>query len=453
MITSTSNLNALPPRTTVSLNPSWKLGDIMQGRVVGNGKGNAIVNIRGNNYWLNSPLQFSQGESLMLKVAGLTPMVHFTLVNRIRKNVGNSEVMSMNATDKILQSSNNADRGMNSSLTSLISLLHFGSTQALPQATLELIDSLRRRLLRSSGLMNPSLIRHSILNGSLVSSRHGAAGTAQPAESGLQLLLAQIVDSLAVHKDAVGKFPVVGNYKHALGISLYQSSDGDVLKSFTRSVEEHYQNLCNSKPKPQEEMLMQPYRLAVELPILFKEQIRSLTIRFDDRKRREKQNSNDDACSAEFELELGSCGFVYARISIENMKASFLVGCEQERVAVHLGRCEKAITEALDVYGLMLEEFRCDIKNGHLSLEPVPRKKSQNGMLEKAIDRGAQRTPIQTEESLRQKMHEAHDQGQVPELDQFTLQLNNKKAPAGTNIPVELYCAMSSLFVQLLEVD
>tara|TARA_R110002073_G_scaffold131684_2_gene278375 strand:+ start:706 stop:1983 length:1278 start_codon:yes stop_codon:yes gene_type:complete len=423
----------------------------MPGKVVGSGKGNSIVSIGGNNYWLNSPLQFAQGESLMLRVAGLTPMVHFSLVNRIRKNVGNGEVSTMSPTEKLLQGFAESGRSLNNNLTSLISLLHFGSNQALPQATLALIDSLRRRLLKSGNLSNPSLIRHSVLNGSLVSTGKGAPSASNASGTGLQYLLHQIVDSLAMHRGAVGKSPIMGNYQQALGLSSYQSIDGDLLKSFTRNVEEQYLNITNSKTKPQDELQLQPYRLVVELPVVFKDHIRSITIRFAGRKHSNKKESKEDVCSAEFELELQDNGFVFVRISILGTNVSIHIGSENEHVATHLEDCEMALARALDAYGLNLEVFRTEVKNGHLSPEPAANPKSVKP--ESGIARDELSDPTSTDEALRHRLHEAYDQGQMPELDEFKLQLDNQPVPIDTEIPVELYCAMASLFVQLLEIE
>ena len=423
----------------------------MPGTVVGSGKGNSIVSIGGNNYWLNSPLQFGQGEALMLKVAGLTPLVHFSLINRIRKNVGNSEVSTTSSSDKILQGLAGSDRNLNSSLTGLISLLHFGSNQPLPQPTLQLIESMRRQLLRSGGLTNPSLIRHSVLNGSLVTTGQDSGG--KMPESGLQSLLQQIVDSLAMHRGAVGKLPVPGNYQRALGLSLYQSDDGDLLRSFTRNVEEQYLNLANSRNRHQDEMQQQPYRLFVELPVVFKDHIRSISIRFSDSKRGDSKDSSDNICSAEFELELQSAGHVYVRISIQGTEVTYRIGCENERVAIHLARCEKAIVEALEAYGLTLYSFHCEMSNGHLSPETTQSQIQEPGGLQHGIVLGERANPASTDESLRRRMREAHEQGKVPVLDEFELQIDSQTVPLDTEMPVELYCAMASLFVQLLEME
>ncbi len=422
----------------------------MPGTVVGNGKGNSIVSIGGNNYWLNSSLQFGQGEALMLKVAGLTPVVHFSLINRIRKNVGNGEVSTSISTDKILQGVAGSGRNLNSGLTGLISLLHFGSNQPLPQATLQLIESMRRQLLKSGGLTNPGQIRHSVLNGSFVTT--GQETGSKAPEGGLQSLLHQIVDSLVLHRGAVGKLPVSGNYQHALGLSLYQSDDGDLLRSFTRNVEEGYLNLSNSKHRHQDEM-QQPYRLSVELPVVFKDHIRSISIRFAERKRGDREDSRDDICSAEFELELQNYGHVYSRIAIQGTKVSYHIGCENEAVAIHLGRCERAITEALDAYGLTLDTFHCAVKDGHLPREARQylTQKPESRQNDTVLD--DQPEPASTDESLRRRMREAHEHGKVPVLDEFKLQIDNQPVPLGTEMPVELYCAMASLFVQLLEIE
>lgn len=434
-------------------NTGWKIGEIMPGKIVSSGKGNSIVSIGGNNYWLNSALSFKQGESLMLRVAGLSPMIHFSLVNRVRENVGNNEAVNLSAQEKVLQSLAGSDRSLNSSVTNLISLLHFSSTQSLPPATLQLLDAMRRRLLKSSGLGNPSLIRHSVLNGSIVNGGSAALSSAAAGESGLQSLLHQLVDSLAIQRNGAGALPALANYRAALGVAQYLSNDGDLLRSFTRSAEEQYLNITNSRSKTQEELPFPPYRLFVELPVLFKDHVSSISIRFVHGGRKSREEPSEEACSVEFELDLPACGQIFTSISIREASVTYYIGCARERVAFHLSHRDAAVAESLVAYGLGLSEFRCEVHEGHLAPDAGPHTERDAGPAQPSDSPDADCDIAAIDESLRKRLREAHDQGQMPELKEFNLQIDKQPVVLETEIPVELYCAMAAFFVQLLEIE
>lgn len=453
VITPIPNLSNYPSIPKGTANPGWKIGEIMPGKIVSNGKGNSIVNIAGNNYWLNSPLNFKQGESLMLRVAGLSPMIHFSLVNRVRENVGNTEALNMSAQEKVLQNLAASDRNLNSSVTNLISLLHFGSTQTLPPATLQLLDAMRRRLLKSSGLGNPSLIRHSVLNGSIVNGGSTALSSAAAGDNGLQSLLHQLVDSLTLQRNGAGALPALANYRAALGVAQYLSNDGDLLRSFTRSAEEQYLNLTTSKSKSQEEMPFPPYRLFVELPVVFKDHISSISIRFAHGGRKSTEESSEEACSVEFELDLPACGRIYTSISILKASVTYYIGCERERVAFHLSHRDAAVAESLVAYGLRLGEYRCEVREGHLAPDAGPHTEGDADAAKPAMPHVEDSDIAAIDESLRKRLHEAHDRGHMPELKEFNLQIDQQPVVLETEIPVELYCAMAAFFVQLLEIE
>lgn len=74
-----------------------------------------VVNIAGSNYWLKSALHFNQGELLMLKVAGLSPTVKFSIINRSSTPLRGNDATSIILSDKFLHGKTIAAQNLSSS--------------------------------------------------------------------------------------------------------------------------------------------------------------------------------------------------------------------------------------------------------------------------------------------------------------------------------------------------
>jgi hypothetical protein len=195
----------------------WKHGQITQGRVVIGNHASSSVNIAGTNYQVTSNLQLAQGESLLLKVSGVSPQLEFSIISRASTNVGYCDVKSVILSDKFLHNSVVANRNINTSLANLISLLHSSSSSPVPPAIALLIDSMRSRIVREGGLTNPKLIERSLLGSSLVMNKTSSSKTL---DGGLLVLLQQIADSLESQRSSTQRIPAGVKYQHALGMSL-----------------------------------------------------------------------------------------------------------------------------------------------------------------------------------------------------------------------------------------
>lgn len=425
----------------------------MPGRVTADTRGNPAVNISGTNYTVSSPLQFSHGEALLLKVAGLTPVVEFSIVEGANRNVRNSDVTSVILSDKFLQSTTMLDRNLGGSLTSLIGLLHTNSSVPLPPATILLINSMRNRLLRSGGLVDPKSIQNSILNGSLLVGSQGAIAGFGTTENGLLTILMQIVNSLNAQRIRNAGFPSGSNYQRSIGLALYQSSEVELLNNFSRRIEEQHSNLLGLRNKAQEDLQQQAYRLLIELPVVFRNHVSSVRIHVGGRKKSSKQESTSDTSSVEFEFELRYCGKVYTRIFLADSAASFFIGCERHAAADYLNESKKVLEGRLAVYGLKLASFTASRQAGYLSSDFDHESPEQIHEVKHCQNMAAQALEVVTEESTRLRMHEIHAKGMMPELEEFSLRVNNQDVLASVEIPEYLYCAMAGFFAHLFEAE
>jgi len=441
-----------PPSTALrsSQNVYWKLGQITQGRVADSNRANPTVNIAGSNYQVTSNLQLAQGESLILKVSGVSPQVEFSIISRAERNVGNSDVASVILQDKFLHKPAITNRNMNTSLANLISLLHASSSSPVPPATALLIELMKSRLIHAGGLTNPKLIQNSLLGGSLLV---GRPSDSKALGGGLLDLLRQITDSLESHQRSSAQRLSIGvKYQQALGMSLYLSSDVNFLRNFTRDVEEQYANLLSLRNKTQEDMQQHAYRLLAELPVLFKNHVESVSIRFFDKKPGGKKRPDGKDCGVDFEFELSS-GKIYTRILIVDSLVYFFVGCERNSTVKHLLADRDSLERRLCTYGLKLKGLRISVHDGYLPIDlELPRIESQQeeGQMENIV---LPASTAREEESTRTLLHAVYTEGKMPELEEFALRINNHDVEVTSEIPTHLYCAMACFFAQLYEAE
>jgi len=434
-----------------SQNAHWKLGQIAHGRVTSGVEGKPAVHISGSAYQLNSNLKLVEGESLLLKVSGVSPRIEFSLVARAQQNVGINDGVSIFLSDKILQNTTIADRNINRSLTNLISLLHTSSSSPIPSATAQLINSMRSRLLQADGLANPKLIESSMLGSSLLVGGSGHLANSSPLDGGLLGMLMQIVDSLANRRRSLEQLPGGIRYQQALGLSLYQNSDSDFLGKFTRDVEEQFNNLLNLRNKAQEDSQQQAYRLLVELPIVFRNQVSSVSIRLLEEKKEGEQGSESLNCSVEFEFELNSIGRLYTRILLLDCSVSLFIGCERTTTTDHFAGFQNSLEGRLSAYGLDLKEFQVAAHNGYLSPNPDSQANTDDRKIVQGEDLPSEITEAITDEATRLQLREVYAEGKMPELEEFTLRLNNHNVNVENEIPAHLYCAMACFFAQLFD--
>lgn len=430
-----------------SQSADWKLGQVIQGRVADNNRGNPSINIAGNNYQVTSNLQFSQGESLLLKVSGTSPQLEFSIISRPSRDVGNSAATSTILSDKFLHSSLAANRNLTASLTNLIGLLHASSSSPVPPSTALLIDSMRSRIVREGGLTNPKLIENSLLGSSLLMSRSSDSNTL---EGGLLSLLRQIAGSLESQRNTIRRIPAGVRYQQALGISLYLDNDVNFLRSFTREVEEQYANLLNLRNKMQEDMQEHGYRLLAELPVLYRNQVETVSIRFFGKKAGRKKGFDETDCSVDFHFEFNS-GEIHTRILIKNSLIYLSIGCERTGTVEYLMTNKHSLEERLYNYGLKLVEFRVAVHDGYLPLDPCPPNINNQDGLEKVENSALQASTGRTDKATRIHLHSIYAEGKIPKLEEFTLRIDTQDVGVTSEIPEQLYCAIACFFAQLFE--
>lgn len=437
------------PARIGSQSADWKLGQITQGRVADSNRTNPSINISGTNYPVTSHLQFTQGESLLLRVSGVSPQLEFSIISRASANVGNSDVASVILSDKFLHNSAVANQNINNSLTNLISLLHTSSSSPVPPATALLIDSMRSRIVREGGLANPKLIESSLLVSSLLASK---SLESKALDGGLLGLLKQIVDSLENQRNSTQRIPAGVKYQQALGMALYLSSDENFLDTFTREVKEQYANLLNLRNRTQEDLQQHTPRLLVELPVLFKNQVKSISIRYFGKKSEKETQlgETDYDCGVDFEFEFDN-GKVFTKILIAKSLVFLSVGCEKISTAGHLSTSKDSLEERLRSYGLHLKIMTVAVHDEYipLGIDSADRKyilgveQVENHVFPVSVKR--------SDEETRAQLHSVYAEGKMPELEEFALRINSQDMGVASEIPEKLYCAMACFFAQLFE--
>jgi len=442
-------LSALNTAQIGSQSTHWELGQVTQGRVAVGNRANPSINIAGTNYQVTSNLQLAPGESLLLKVSGVSPQLEFSIISRTSTNVGNSGVSSVILSEKFLHDSVAANRNINTSITNLISLLHTSSSIPVPPAIALLIDSMRSRIVRKDGLANPKLLEKSLLSSSLLMSKTSGS---KALDGGLLGLLKQIADSLESQRNSSQRVPAGVKYQQALGMSLYLSSEANFLGSFTREVEEQHANLLNLRNRIQEELQQHPYRLLAELPVLFKNQVKSISIRYYEKKSggENKPEKSDSDYGVDFEFEF-DYGKIFTRILIANSLVFLSVGCEKKNTAEHFSRSKNALGERLISYGLKLNKLTVAVHDGYLPLDTDSLEIENECELEKIEHPVFPDSAEQTDEETRTKLRTAHAEGKLPDLEEFALRINAHDIGVTSEIPEQLYCAMACFFAQLFE--
>ncbi|MFT4814760.1 MAG: hypothetical protein ACI80L_000179 [Pseudohongiellaceae bacterium] len=428
---------------------AWKLGQITQGRVAAGNQASPSINIAGTNYSITSNLQFAQGESLLLKVSGVSPQLEFSIISRAPTNVGNTDVASVILSDKFLHNSLVANRNINTSLTNLISLLHTSSSIPVPPAIALLIDSMRNRIVREGGLTNPKLIESSLLGSSLLMNK---TSSSKALDRGLLVLLQQIADSLESQRSSAQRIPAAVKYQQALGMSLYLSGDVNFLGTFTREVEEQHANLLNLRNRTQEDMQQHAYRLLAELPVFFKNQVKSISIRYYEKKSGEEKKPAESDCEygVDFEFEFDH-GKIFSRILIANSEVCLSVGCEKSDTAENFTTSKSSLGEKLISYGLKLKKLTVAVHDGYLPLDAAPPEFNNNDTPQKMEhDDFADPTQARDEET-RILLRNAYADGKMPDLEGFALRINSQNVGMTSEIPEQLYCAMACFFAQLFE--
>jgi hypothetical protein len=427
----------------------WKLGQITQGRVAVGNQANPSINIAGTNYQVTSNLQFAQGESLLLKVSGVSPQLEFSIISRVSTNAGNSDVASVILSDKLLHNSVVANRNINTSLTNLISLLHTSSSIPVPPAIALLIDSMRSRIVREGGLTDPKLIESSLLGSSLLINKTLSSKTL---DGGLLVLLQQIADSLESQRSSAQRTPTGVKYQQALGMSLYLSGDVNYLGTFTREVEEQHANLLNLRNRTLEDMQQHAYRLLAELPVLFKNQVKSISIRYHEKKSGEEKESVESDCDygVDFEFEFDH-GKIFTRILIANSVVCLSVGCEKSNTAEHFTTSKKSLGEKLISYGLKLQKLSIAVHDGYLPLDADPPELKTRNTPQEMERHVFSDSTVGRDEDTRIQLRNAYAQGRMPDLKEFALRINSQDVGVTSEIPEQLYCAMACFFSQLFE--
>ncbi|MEX0965164.1 MAG: hypothetical protein WDZ52_14100 [Pseudohongiellaceae bacterium] len=296
---------------------------------------------------------------------------------------------------------------------------------------------MRNNLIRAKNLVNPELLEKSLLTGSLLLSRHPSS---KSLDGDLLGLLKQIVESLAKPQYSEQRIPVSTKYQQALGMTLYLSHNREILQKFTRDIEERHTNLLNLRSKAQDDMQQYAYRLQGEMPVLFRNQLKSISIRFFEKKSESKKCMNSADCGVDFEFEFEN-GRTYVGILFTNSLVYFSIACANESRAEDLASRRCWLENRLAHCGLKLQEMKVASRDGYLQEVKYLER------LKLPVDKK------ETHEATSFRLRELYSAGKLPQLKEFSLQLNRHDLEIVREIPAELYCAMACFFAVLFDAE
>lgn len=444
------DLRIVAPKGVQSL--GWQVGQIKPAQISPGALGQTIVNIDGKAFNVSSSVQLPLGDVVMLRVAELYPAIVLALVKRTQGNVRNSDASTVVLSEKFSQGILSSETNARGQLSSLIAMLHFNSSLPLPPATTVLIDALRRRLTRPDKLIQPQQLKAALSNDSLQISTSNTSSRA--ANSGLAAILMGIAASLE-SKSLTRQYPLgTLGYRQSMGLDLYGESDKEQLKAFSRRVHEQVSNLIALKQLAHEDMQQKICRLLIELPVLDRDQIKSLRVRFFERRSKSKQEPDSSQSSVEFEFELIDCGLIHARIELYDTAAVLSIACENVEFAESIRSAEASLSGRLMAYGLYLQEYEVTIGSA------IPNSKAENPT-QRGESSSLSESPIEdsyddmttSDEYTRKLLQDAFSQGAIPDLNEFTLEQDRQVVNTGTEIPENLYCAMAVLFATLFQLN
>jgi hypothetical protein len=293
------------------------------------------------------------------------------------------------------------------------------------------------------------MIENSLLGSSLLMNKISSSKTL---DGGLLVLLQQIADSLECQRSSTQRIPAAVKYQQALGMSLYLSGDVNFLGTFTREVEEQHANLLNLRNRTQEDMQQHAYRLLSELPVLFKNQVKSISIRYYEKESGEEKQSVEPDCDygVDFEFEFDH-GKIYTRILIANSEVCLYVGCAKSYTAEHFITSKNSLGEKLISYGLKFKQLIVAVHDGYLPFDVDPLDLKNRNTYQKMQHNVFSGSNQGRDEETRIQLRNAYAEGKMPDLEEFALRINSRDVGVTSEISEQLYCAMACFFAQLFE--
>jgi hypothetical protein len=219
-----------------------------------------------------------------------------------------------------------------------------------------------------------------------------------------------------------------------------------------REVEEQHANLLNLCNRTQEDMQQRAYRLLAELPVLFKNQVKSISIRYYEKKSGEEKISAEPDCDygVDFEFEFNH-GKIYTRILIANSEVRLSVGCAKSDTAEHFITSKNSLGEKLISYGLKFKKLIVAVHDGYLPFDVDPLKLKNSNTHQMTQHNVFPDSNQGRGEETRIQLRNAYAEGKMPDLEEFALRTNSQDVGVTSEIPEQLYCAMACFFAQLFE--
>lgn len=344
----------------------WSLNQVLKATVLNNSPEGKLLQIEGTNYRIQTNTAAEPGKSLLLRVASLSPQVELVFVDSFRNGSRAEPNPAAILSAKLLQKTQQESKKNTSNLLFFMKLFNFSDLQSLPNETLSLLNSLKKKLIRSEDLSNTSKLKPALRqSGLLLESKLMSLESRQQASSpefdgDLKAILFQLFKSLNRKPTSLTQGASRASTYPGHGLSVYRANEqesGNVKTQLMHEVEEVLSKIVMQQKNTLEESGEDRQRWFFELPVNFRSQLLSIpvTVYRDNASRNEF--SNESSWGAEFSLELQNSGFINANVSIANTSVSISLRSELNKTAQYLNQQRDALRDSLQNCGLTLLEF------------------------------------------------------------------------------------------------
>lgn len=344
----------------------WKVNQVLQGTVVNRSPGELLLKIEGGTYRIQSNTPVDPGKPLMFRVASLLPQVELifmdALGNKPRAEPNPAAILSA----QLLQKTQQARKKEISNLLYFMKLFGFSDMQSLPNETLSLLRSLKKKLIKPEELSNASKLKPALrqsgllLESKLASLENRHQGLTADINADLKAILLQIFKSLNGKPASPNQVTSRANPQAGYGLALYEANGQkttDIKMQLIQRLEEVLGRIVAQQKNTLDESNEDSQRWFFELPVNFRSQLLTIPVSIYRDTASSKAHLGETVWGAEFSLELKNSGRINAQIDISNMSVSIRLRSELNKTARFLNEQRDSLHESLRNWGITLSDF------------------------------------------------------------------------------------------------
>jgi len=300
---------------------------------------------------------------MQLQVTSLAPFIQLALVSAPKNSAQSGIKPAIILSDKLLQTPLLSPDQKSAGLTELLHSITSLPSRSVPPAAAALIAAIRNKVVNAQSLTNVHTLKPALHDASLLLAGNLAPEEVETSGNSLKSLLLQLLGTLSENSNSGLRAPPHKSSAEAYALSLYQNIQSAAFDSRSRLTQEVEREILRmfmlqkSHPDVPESLTQ---RWLFELPVYFYDQIRAISVRIhEERKKRQLNPSAEAHWSARFIFELANCGYVNVKIHVTEIRAHIAIECERSRTAQLCNLRQQTLARNLNNYGLRLSGFDC----------------------------------------------------------------------------------------------